>query len=272
MTEHIVGMFWNRNEADLLPYTLERAAAAVDSLFIADDMSTDGSWDIIQSFATANPNKVEYTQRKPNKRDPAQRQALLNEIRKRYKPADTWVQIIESDMCTLDTNIREAIKTKAIGDIGITWHMLNAVRRPGEWESIDTYPNWTIPIPKLMPYGHWTEVLLYTFRPLPDLYYSPVWRPWPSGFSKYYTQPLKIYRKEPDSPLLSHYGFRGPTHFFNKYKSMGNFHRKYKTWDLSSPEKILETVPYFNGQWNSDIFSMSREGWIDWLRRRGVET
>lgn len=271
MSNRIIGMMFNKNEADILPYTLERAAKTVDSLFIADDLSTDGSWDIIEDFVRVNKNKVEYVQRKPNKNDPAQRQALLNEIRKRYKPEDAWVQIIESDMCILDTDIHTVINTKAVADIGVTWHMLNGVRKVGEWEFADTFPDWSVPLHELMPYGHWTEVLLYTFRPLPELYYSPIWRPWPSGFSKYTNKPLKIYRKEPDSALLAHYGFRGPTHFFNKYKSMGKHHKKYQNWDLTTIDTVTKTVPYFNGQWNSDVFEMSRGGWIDWLRRRGVE-
>jgi len=267
----IVGIFWNKNEADLLPFTLERAAKAVDSLFIADDGSTDKSWDIIQSFASSHKDKVEHIQQRPNKNDPAQRQVLLDEIRRRYKPEDTWVQIIESDICVLDTDVKEIIKTKAVADIGVSWHMINAVRKMGEWEGIDTYPNWSMPVTELMPWGHWVEVMLYSFRPLPGLIYNPgVWRPWPSGFSRYTSAPLKTSRKELDSPLLSHYGFRGPTHFHLKYKNMGKFHRRYKNWNLENPKTVLETVPYFNGQWNSDVFEMSRAGWVDWLRRRGI--
>ena len=74
MNDHIVGMFWNKSEADLLLFTLERAIKAVDSLVIADDGSTDKSWDIIQSFSNAHKDKVEHIQQKPSKNDPAQRQ------------------------------------------------------------------------------------------------------------------------------------------------------------------------------------------------------
>lgn len=267
----IVGMFWNKNEADILEYTLDKALKSVDSLFIADDGSTDRSWEIIESFAKQNASKVEHIQCKPNKSDPAQRVSVFNEIRRRYKPENTWVQIIESDICILDTDIKEAIATHAVDSVGMGWHMLNAVRKAGEWtKEIDTYPNWTMPINELMPWGHWTEVMTYTFRPLPDLYYIPgIWRPWPSGFSRYTSKPVDSYRKRASSPLLAHYGFRGPTHFYNKYKHMGKRHRKYTNWNIEDRESILETVPYFNGSWNTDVFEMGREGWIDWLRRRG---
>jgi glycosyltransferase involved in cell wall biosynthesis len=272
MSDAIVGMFWNKGEGDLLPYTLERAVnSGVDSIFIADDGSTDNSWEIIESFARKYSNKIEHIQCKPDKNDPAQRQSLLNEIRRRYPAERTWVQILESDIVLLDTNIREVIEKKAVSNLGVSFHMLNAVRKPGEWVGIDTYPNWTMPINELMPWGHWTEVMLYLFRLMPGLTYNPgVWRPWPSGFSRYTSAPLKTNRKELDSPLLSHYGFRGPTHFHLKYKNMGTFHRKYKNWNVSSPKTVLETVPYFNGIWNSDVFEMSREGWKNWLRKRGI--
>ena len=124
----IVGMFWNKGEGDILEEILLNALPHVDSMFIADDGSTDNSWDIIQSIAKAHPDKVEHIQQKPNPNDKAQRNALLNEIRRRYKPEDTWVQIMESDIMILDTDIKQAIKDWAIEDIAVEWQALNALR------------------------------------------------------------------------------------------------------------------------------------------------
>lgn len=265
--DHLVGMLWNYNEADILREILEDAKTKVDTLFIADDESNDGSWEIIQDFKRENPNKVEFVRNKRIYRDKGQRQALLTEIKKRYKPEDTWVQIIESDIMILDTDIREALKNHAQHDLALSWQALNAIRDPGTWEEVDTYPNWTRPIKELMPKAHWMEFMLYTFRPLPRVNYNPdVWRPWPQGFGNYTSEPVKIGRKYPDSPLLAHYGYRGPTHFYLKFKAMGAgpFHSKYPSWDLRSVEGVNNTVSFFDGLWNSNGFSMSREGWKEY--------
>lgn len=263
----IVGMFWNYNEADILPQTLEAALPHVDSMFIADDGSKDNSWDIIRGFAERHKDKVEHIQQKPNKKDKAQRESVLTEIKKRYDDK-TWVQIMESDVMILDTDLRIAIKEKSVENVAVSWQLWNAIRK--DWmDGSDTYPNWNVPIKELMPYGHYMECMLYTFRCLPDLHFNQAtWRPWPAGFSKYVNGQVKQNKREPDTPLLAHVGFRGPTHFYEKYKYMGSRHKKYKDWDLTSVESVNRTVFFFNGLWNKCHYDLSREGWCKWNKTR----
>ncbi len=265
---NIVGMFWNHNEADIVEETLTEAIKHVDSLFVADDHSTDNSLAIIESFAAKN-SKVEYVRSKrDNPNDKGQRQSLLTEIQRRYKPEDTWVQIIESDIMILDTDIREALNNWAQADVGMSWQTLNAARKANTWGEADTYPNWEKPIKEIMPYAHWMEVMLYTFRPLPKVHYDlDRWRPWPQGLGNYGFKEVK--RRALDAPLLAHYGYRGPTQFYEKFKRLGKtggFHPKYKKWDLRSVESVSRTVSFFNGHWNGDVFPMSREGWVAWRK------
>lgn len=267
---NIVGMMWNKNEGDILEETIHDALGHVDSLFLADDGSTDDSWAIMQSMAEAY-SQIEHIQQKPDPKDKAQRDSLLNEIRRRYKPEDTWVQIIESDIMILETDVREAIRDYAINDLGVTWNTLNGVRRPGTWKEVDTYPDWEASIVDILPLAHYMEIMLYTFRPLPELKYKQdTWRPWPAGFSAYTNETLKVRSRAHGSPLLAHYGFRGPTHFYNKFLGSRTRHSKHPTWDLSSPAKVEETVSFFNGEWNNEhIFKMSRAGWIGFQEAGG---
>lgn len=265
--ESVVGIMWNRNEADILTEIIEAALQKVDALLIADDGSTDVSWRIIQDLRAKHPEIV-HIQQTPNPRDQGQKQALLNEVRRRYKPEDTWVQVIESDIKILDTDVRTAISQFAHEDLCVTWQALNAVRKPEDWGDVDTYPDWKIPITDVMPFGHMMEVMLYTFRPLPGIdYTSSVWRPWPQGWNRY-TKKAKHYKKHPDSPLLAHYGYRGPTHYFKKMegKYKNKRHRKYPNWDFTSRDSVARTVSFFNGDWNTNPFPLSREGWKAYLR------
>lgn len=273
MSDYIVGMMWNRNEGDILEEIITNALPHIDSLFIADDNSTDSSWEIIKSFAK-HP-KVEYVRnRRDDPRDQGQRQSMLDEIRRRYKPENTLVQIYESDMMILETDIRESFSTHADYGISLSWQVLNAVRLPGTWKEVDTYPNWPENIAKIMGHAHRMEVMTYTFRPLPKLYYNlDTWRPWPQGFS-YYIQNARTDGvgdvvgvkmndgKRRYSPLLAHYGYRGPKHFFKKFHlDKGLKTDKSGTWDLTSIEAIERTVPFFNGGWNGGAHEMSRKGW-----------
>jgi glycosyltransferase involved in cell wall biosynthesis len=264
---NLVGMMWNRNEGDILEETLTDALRHVDSIFVADDWSTDGSWDIIQSVAKAHPDKVEYIQRAPDPTDPAQRNALLRRIRERYKPEDTWVQVIESDMFILDTDIRRVIKDRCADGVSLKWTALNGVRAPGTWKEVNTYPVWNAPIREILNRCHFMEKMHYTWRPLPNLKFQGVWRPWPQGMGEYQTERIAVKDTWRHTPLLFHAGYRGPTHFYQKWQktTMGDFHSKYKSWDLRSIESVEKTVSFFNGEWNhpGQIFPASRQGWIE---------
>jgi glycosyltransferase involved in cell wall biosynthesis len=250
-------MMWNKNEGDILADTIKSALQHVDTLVIADDGSTDNSWNVIQSFA-AKRHEIEHIQRNPNKADPAQRQQLLNVIRDRYKPEDTWVQIIESDIMILDTDVKTAIKERAVGDVYVNWAVLNAVIPPDkDWDEFDEYPRWSKPIQDILTHGHWMEEMTYTFRPHDELYYDTgPWRPWPKGFSQFssHTKPMGDY-----TPLLAHYGYRGPTHTHVKYGKKKV--RKYPSWDFTTPARAKATMYFFNGVWNSEAHPMSRHGY-----------
>lgn len=257
----IVGMMWNLNEADVLEETITAFLPHVDSLFIADDGSNDGSWDIIKSLK-ASTSKIEHIQQKPSpKVDKGQRNSLLNEIRRRYKPENTWVQTMESDMTIAPfIDLRDNLSRSTVLDMAMYWRTWNAIRDVGSWYEVDTYPNWNEPVLKLMNKAHRLEDMMYTFRPLPDLFYGNRWRPWPNGFARYMTGVIREDRWKPQPPVIVHYGHRGPTHFWEKYKHLGNFHPRYKNWDLRSVGSVELTVSYFNGDWNGKGFEISREG------------
>lgn len=259
-------MLWSRGEADILEEVVRDAATKVDTLFCAAGDAAD--WDILQRLQ--REGVVEHIQREDETFDRAQRNSLLAKIRERYNPVDTLVQVIESDVFLLETDVRAAWREHAVDDVGMGWIMLNAVRHPGTWKGADAYPDWPAPIREVMPFAHEMERVTYTFRPLPGIEFDHwTWRPWPRGFSRYTQEPLD--RPKGDmAPLLLHVGYRGPMHFHLKYRHMGKRHTKYRTWWVNSPENVERTVAYFNGGWNGDAFPATREGWRN--RKREATT
>jgi glycosyltransferase involved in cell wall biosynthesis len=254
---------WNRNEGDILEEIIEAAVKTdIDCLWIADDDSSDNSWEIIKAAKERHP-KVEFTRRGRIPGDQGQRQTMLDEVRRRYKPENTWIQVIESDIMIRDTSVREAINKYAIEDLAVSWHLINCSR--ADWTGVDKYPLWEESIEDLMPLGSYMEHMLYTFRPLPGIKYSKNWRPWPNGFTKYTHSPLKVRHMTPDAPLLAHYGYRGPTHFYLKYQGMGPYHKKYRDWKLDSVESVAATVPWFNGSYACRVTPANRDGWLEYI-------
>lgn len=258
----IVGMMWNKNEGDILEEIITNAVTKVDTLLIADDGSTDKSWEIIKS-AKEKFDNIEHVQQKPNRGDKGQRESLLKEIKKRYKPEDIWVQIIESDMMISPfTDVHEKVKTHSVADVAMYWRGWNCIRDVGTWHAVDTYPNWELPLTELMPRCHRMENMMYTFRPLPETTFAAggAWRPWPSGLAKYIGGIPKAEKYRSTPPVVMHYGHRGPTQFYEKYKNMGAHHSRYKNWKLGSVKEVEMTVSYFNGDWNAKGFIPTPQG------------
>lgn len=267
MPEQIIGVMWAKNEGDLLPYTIPAAQKMVDALLVVDDDSTDNSYDVMKSF------KLDYLARK---RDIGYdtRQHLMDITRQWYGHKDTWVQIIESDTI-LDPEIplRDLYAKWAVKDVGVTFHMLNCVRR--DWDNeYDRAPTfgpgrepWVV-----LPEAHYMERLLYAFRPLPGLSYLDQRRvPWPRGFAQYgYSERRK---RRVDNPLVWHYGFRSPTHYYNKMKAAGRKKTgKYTEWRFDNPQAVKDTVYLYNGVWNRhpiDVFPTTRECYGNWLDTKG---
>lgn len=265
--DHIVGMMFCKNEADVLPVTIPAALQLVDSLFISDDGSTDKSWEIIQYFKQAYP-KVEYIQQKPNPSDQGQRQDLLNEIRRRYRAENTWVQAIDADMTLHTKDLHALIETNKREDMTVLWAVMNAVR--DYWDDVHQfYPYWPEDIRTIMPKFHRIETVTYSYRPMPDLYFTPIWRAWPKGFGKYLT-PGSTDRPQPGTPpaLLLHYGYRGPTHMRSRWdptKPLINRHGV----NFASVETVNSTSPYFNGLYNRDERYVSTDPLEAW--KKGLE-
>lgn len=266
MANSVVGIYLNKNEGDIVAETLFSAMKNVDCLYVIDNGSTDQSRSIMDAYANLPNSPIEKIIVAPNASRQEVLNSLLKEIRASNKPENTWIQMFESDVMVLDTDVNVAIRDHAVSDLGVSWVTLNAVRE--NWEGVDTYPIWHTSMKELMPRAHFMEMMLYTFRPLPKLYFTlDTWRPWPNGFEAYTKDTVKVKSKSVFAPLLLHVGWRGPKHFYEKFRHTGwTFHPKYKEWRVDGPGSVARTVSFFNGVYNSQAktFPASRRGWIEY--------
>lgn len=262
----IIGIMWNRNEADILRFTISKALEQVDYLLLADDGSTDDSFEIMKELGR-NHSKIIHVQKYDKSVE--KKEALLQVVRANFKPEDTLVQVIESDITILSTDIREAWKKYSSNDVSMSWYLINAAA--DQWsDETGCYPSWERPIDSVMSYGHWMEELSsYTFRPLPGIHFANNSKPWPRGFSAYCNGISKNEFTD-DVPLLAHWGYRGPAHWLKKYNPLNDpnkLHSQKHKWPIGSIEQIKKEVPFFNGVWNEPnaMFPLNRKGWKNWL-------
>ena len=257
----VVGILWNRNEGDILEEIISKARPLVDHLLVADDASTDNSWDIIR----AKKSELDYISRygetpgsKLYHKSVWQRQSLLEKAIEMFG-RDIWIQVIESDLISIETNIKEQIElgTHTYG-IAVWWITIEAVRK--EWtEEDEKYPNWDKSIQEVMPYGFILEKAPYTWRPLPDIHFSGKNRsPIPRGLAKYgqLSGEWRVRRRHcnVDTPLWGHYNIRGKKHFEDKYAGMDKTRKSVQKRYLCAftiPKDIPEA-----------LFDLNRESWI----------
>ena len=260
MTDPIIGIMWNKNEADILDETITKALPLVDHLLISDDDSDDHSWDIIRSHKSSLAYHARRSEQSEHvEADRWQRQHLLDKAVELYG-RNVWIQVIESDLIAIDVNLKEQLDNPAnLHGIGLWWITLEAVRK--EWTpEFEQYPNWDRSIQKIMPDCHILEKAPYTWRPYEGVEFGRKWNPVPHGLDKHGPMMGGEWRVrrpicKPDIPLWGHYNIRGRKHFNSKYR---HFDVNSKAKDKR--ELVAFEIPRTRPEM---IFPLTRNAWVE---------
>src|SRR5688572_18398012 len=89
------GLMLLRDEADIIAQNLDHLLTWIDTLYVLDLGSTDGTWDIVQDYARRDPRIVPYLHR-PILYNDSLRSVLFDQFRDRFSPGD-WVMKIDAD-------------------------------------------------------------------------------------------------------------------------------------------------------------------------------
>lgn len=89
-----------KNEADIIGPTLEHAATWCDQIFVDDNGSDDGTWEIVQELAKKHPQIVPWRQKAQTFHNSIRGEAF-REFRHLSSPGDWWVALA-SDEQTID--------------------------------------------------------------------------------------------------------------------------------------------------------------------------
>lgn len=245
MSDRIIGLMWNKSEGDILNETLSSALPMVDDLLVADHMSSDNSWDIIQE------RRSEFAFISQSSHDP--RQLLLDKAVEMYG-RNIWIQIIESYMINVDTDVRAEIDSRALFNGEVLWWVYVEAFRLNWGPEDELFPNWDKSITEVMPLGMILEQCPLTFRPHSDVRFTDRWRPWPAGLNGYMEKEQGLFSKKAwwrkQTPLFGHYNIRGHKHYsFKQLDKTVADSRRFMAFDAA------KTHP-------GRVFPLSREGWI----------
>jgi glycosyltransferase involved in cell wall biosynthesis len=256
-TDTTVGVFCIKNEIDTIEDVLNETDC--DHIFVWDDGSTDGTWELVQSHpkvdfkvCRSEVDKSSYIWRKPY----PGRVWLLDKIKKEfnYRKERVWNVAYDGDYYFLNSP-KEFCNSEYDSCAG--W-VINMVRHRAEgWsEEIDTYPNWNIK--ELLTYGYFIERRPFAWVVTDKLNFHRF--PWPR--SRGIQNPISPNCISRDSVFCLHYGKRSPNYHLHQYKdktppccgskdrsSVIENCRYYSHWKCL-PWKGPESIDYFIKVWN----------------------
>jgi hypothetical protein len=88
----IHGLSLVKNEGDIIAQSLTAAATWADSIYVYDNGSVDGTWEIVQSLAAAHPQIIPY-KREAKPYSQALRKDLFEVYRERGAAGDWWCML-----------------------------------------------------------------------------------------------------------------------------------------------------------------------------------
>jgi glycosyltransferase involved in cell wall biosynthesis len=86
-----------KNEADILRHTLAAGLEWADAIYVLDNGSTDGTWELLQGLAASSPNLILCGQDPQPFRD-GMRGAIYQRFQTRSTPGDWWCKLDADDL------------------------------------------------------------------------------------------------------------------------------------------------------------------------------
>lgn len=97
----IFGICLVKDESDIIEYCLQEATKWADKVFVYDNGSTDGTWELVQELSLKNPKVVPYKQEALPFRDHL-RAKVFNHYRHLANDGDWWCFRLDSDEFYID--------------------------------------------------------------------------------------------------------------------------------------------------------------------------
>lgn len=215
-----------KNEADIVGYVLKKAEKWADKIFIIDNGSTDGTWEIIQSMKDEiiTPWKQDFS---PFRR--GMRADVFNEFRHLSSKEDWWCYALDADEVYIENprNFLQKIPkrfqwvSKKSIDYVLTKEDLKEYDFSGIFEEDKNYIKYLKPT-------CWSEGRFFRYRKNIK---------WDNGVASQY--PINIGIMAPEKILVKHYQYRSPQQIEKRIKDRA---ATKKRTDVSAWNRMPETM------------------------------
>lgn len=97
----LFGICLVKDEADIVEFALQQNSRFFDKIFVYDNGSSDGSWQIVQRLAERNPVIIPFRQRE-NIYNEALRAEVFEQYRNQANPSDWWCRLDSDEIYPTD--------------------------------------------------------------------------------------------------------------------------------------------------------------------------
>jgi len=238
-----------RDEVDVLGHTLDAALAWAHAIYVCDNDSIDGTWELLQDYAKRHPQVVLLDRHSGFFRD-SLRADLVNQLRADSRDADWWSRLDADEIHVHDPRIFLSRISSAHSVVYSTFveYFFTDIELAAYEEDPDRFvTEWTPSVPKHY-LARWSEQRFVRHQP------GKRWAgAWPVGFDNLSGAPQRL--------LTRHFQYRTPPQIERRVRNRLAFtkehafmHEKTSSWSPTGcPGDVASSADAHQPLWRSRI-------------------
>ena len=225
----VIGLMAARDEADLIESVIKHVRPFLDELYVWDDDSVDGTWDIVRNLPSVNFSirRKDVPAAKIEAGPPYVRLSYLNDLVKErfdYHNENVWVVRLDADCYFVNKNPMSLCwEAEELGYTHRRRLCVNLVRHPHEgWDGADTWPQWHTDLRKIL---RWAQIEngggALAWKVTDKTKWGSSRLPWPRGLGPgdpVGDSPGTIV-VDKNIPIIEHVGKRSPSWFMWRHRT-----------------------------------------------------
>jgi glycosyltransferase involved in cell wall biosynthesis len=238
-----------RDEVDILSHTLDAALTWAHAIYVCDNDSTDGTWELLQDYASRHPQVVLLDRHRGIFHD-SLRGDLVNQLTTDARRVDWWSRLDADEIHVHDPRAflsRISSAHSVVYSTFVEYFFTDVELASYEDDVAGFVAKWTPSIPKYY-LARWSEQRFVRHQT------GKRWAgAWPIGFDKFAAAPQRL--------LTRHFQYRTPPQIERRVRNRLTFtkenaflHEKTRTWSPTGrPDDVVFSAAADQSLWRSRI-------------------